>query len=744
MKHSFLFLLFLIGRICFGQLTVQGPDGKVTVFPEGKYTLIVGKQQVEETKPEAEKPPVVALPDCGCNGADFSIVNIDHKGGGKYEVKFDACAVNPLTWTVANKAATFAPTSGAFTVDLSGVPAGEHVFRITSTGCNGKAEKVLRIPSVLNETTPPGQLLVPFYSPLNPREYLNGEYEIRYIESREDNHLKLKLSQEGDKLLLTEYGNALQSASITLNGWTDLANSAKLENEPIQPYTLYHISKWSVGAGSLRDFWRAMYQTPKAEYRRSEVFFYVVPKGETWNPAGDSPNPIGRPAAFAKVPKFKLKNRIYGFEYDFLDESAARMDDLDITFNRKKGQRHLKLYSSVLSSFLRKLPVRKGFEDLTEKECIDFANTLPIEAIVAFDIEPGEGDGWIINYDGANFERNMGYVINRLKERGAMAYNWLDAPSRSPNNISLDNVQFGTGGNYGRDFAKFGEMYKRLPDVKRRANPYSVIATGYGYNSYDNNALNEQQGANISPQYTYLRSLDVSELWSRVWPEKEQVYFSWPFQEFDFVSFPPNHVVNIPEYDAIARRKDNKPLYPPNQWEDNLTLSLITSKYLFYWSPGPVGWSPANVSSYNSAYTNGGFSVWEYQKGRTPITDKFYIGKESMAVNATVQAAYNFSRVQDAADGLRYSPAFTWQRATKNGGVEAANLVEAIADGSWYNQSLGKKQPFAIVLENNGKRVLFFQDVWARPGLFTDFTVTVNGAEYKGRTNGNRLFIAEL
>lgn len=720
----------------FAQITIEDSTGKRYTIPSGVYKQVL----------TPAKPPVVVtpnLPDCGCGTPDFTILSIEAKGGDKYEVKFDACAVSPLTWTVANKAATFAPTSGTFIADLSGVPAGEHKFVITSTGCKGKAEKTLRIASAVTPIQQ-GQL-IPINNPLAPATQTTGEYEIRYIESVEDSsHLRLRISQNNGQILLTEYGNSLQSTTITLNGWTDLENSSRLENEPIQPYTLYHVSKWSVAAGSLRDWWRALYQEPKAQYKRSEVFFYVVPKGDTWNPAGDSPNPIGRPAAFAKVPAFKLNNRTYGFEYDFLDESAARLDDLDITFNRKKGQRHLKLYSSVLSSYLRKLPIRKGFEDLTEKECIDFANTLPIEAIVAFDIEPGEGDGWIINYDGPNFVRNMAIVIDRLKERGAMAYNWLDAPSRSPNNISLDNVQFGTGGNYGKDLAKFGQMYKRLSDVKRRVNPYSVIATGYGYNSYDNNALNEQQGANISPQYTYLRSLDVSELWSRVWPEKEQVYFAWPFQEFDFVSFPPNHVVNIPEYDAIAKRRDNKPLYPPNQWEDNLTLSLITSKYLFYWSPGPVGWNPANVSSYNSAYTNGGFSVWEYQEGRTPITGKFYIGKESMAVNATVQAAYNFSRIQDAADGSRYAPAFAWQRATKNGGVEAANQVEAIIDGSWYNEALVKRQPFAIVIEKNDKRALFFQDVWSRPGRETIFTVVIDGKEYKGKTQGNRLFTAIL
>ena len=729
-------LLLLLPLVSFAQVVIEDSTGKRFVIPNGLY------RQVMPVPVSPVLPPV--LPNCGCQTSDFTILAIQPKGDAKYEIQFDACNVSPLTWTVANKAGTFVPTSSKFTVDLSGVAAGEYNFLITSTGCKGKAQKTFRIEPVIVPPTQSNQL-VALGSPLAATFQMQGQYEIKYIESREDEHLKIKISQEGNKILLTEYGSSLQSSTITFNGWTDLNNASKLENEPIQPYTLYHISKWSVAAGSLREWWKALYLEPRAQYKRSELFFYVVPKGENWNPAGDSPNPIGRPAAFSKVPQFKLKDRIYGFEYSFLDESAARLDDLNITFNRKKGSQHLKLYAGALSSFLRNLPSRKGFEDLTERECVDFANTLPIEAIVAFDIEPGEGEAWIINYDGANFERNMGIVIDRLKERGAMAYNWLDVPSKSPNNISFDGTIFGTGGGYGKDFVKFGEIYKRLNNVSRKNNPYSVIATGYGYNSYDTNFGDNDAGTiNTSPQYTYLRSLDVSELWSRVWPEKEQVYFSWAFQEFDFVGFPPNHVVDVPEYNARARRTDNKPLYPPNHWEDNMTLSLITSKYLFYWSPGPVGWNPANVSSYNKAYTNGGFSVWDYEQGRTPETGKFYIGKEATAINATISAAYNFSRVQDAADGLRYAPAFTWQRAGKNGNIEITNKVDAITDGSWYNQALGKKQQFAIVLENNSKKVLFFQDVWARPGLWTDFSVMIDGKEYKGRTNGNRLFTTIL
>ena len=211
----------------------------------------------------------------------------------------------------------------------------------------------------------------------------------------------------------------------------------------------------------------------------------------------------------------------------------------------------------------------------------------------------------------------------------------------------------------------------------------------------------------------------MSELWQRVWSEKEQCYFSWPFQEFNVIDFPRNHIVDIPEYDARARRTDNKPLYPPALWQDNLTLGLINAKYLFYWTPGPVGWDPANTSSYNNAYTNG-FSTWTYEYGSTPIMPNFYIGKEVNAINATIKAAYTFSQIQDAMDGSRTGLKFKYRRANKDGSVLAEIQVPEITDGSWYNKSLTQRQPFVIFCKNGNNIALLVQDVGARPGRCPD------------------------
>lgn len=737
--YTLILLVFVAGAVAFSQVTIEGNGQKITL-PNGTYTLKVGTTE-----------PVVTLPDCGCETPDFRILSIAKKDADLYTLTFDACNVNPLSWAITDKSGTTVkngsvmPTSSRVDINLSGLAPDNYTIVGASGACKGTAKLSFTIAA--SGSTGGAASLKALRDPFLPPVMQSENYVLRYVESRPDDHLDLKIQEQNGQIYLTDTGKSLQSASITLNGWSDPDNAGKLENEAIRPYTLYHVSKYSIDAPTIKEWWRSMYE-PRANAKRSELFFYVVPASENWNPAGESNNPIGRPLAFSKIPAFKLKNRTYGFEYEFQDESAARLDDLDITFNRKAGKKHLKLYASYLSQFLRKLPIRKGFEELTESEALAFANSLPLEAILAFDIEPGDGDNWMMDYNGANFTRNMNLVIDRLKQRGAMAYNWLDIPSKSPNNLTLDNTTLSPHAGFGdgnKDVLAYQSAYARLNDLQKRENPYSLVSTGYGYTSYDFNlSADDGNGQNQSPQLTYLKALDASELWKRAFPDKEQVYFSWPFIEFNIGPFPSNHIVEIPEYSARARRTDNKPLYAPSQWEDNLTLGLLNAKYLFYWSPGPVGWNPANVSSYNNAYTNGGFSVWTYEQGRTPQTDKFYIGKESMAVNATIKAAYQFSLIQEAADGEHYAPAFTYARAKKDGSTPITETVAHIDNGSWYVTSLIERQPFAIIIKNRGKAFVLFQDVWARPGRFTDFQFQYMGKIYEGKTEGNRLFIAEL
>lgn len=678
--------------------------------------------------------------------------------GDFVEFTFQSVDVQSIDWTITKSGIPVAVgNTGKLTSSQVRLPQkiteGLYELQIRATNCSSdvlKGKKSFAVAKTGNLSGDKTNLnrpyaLMPLKDPLLPSVAKTGNYELRYIESRPDFHLDLKLTEKDGQLYISDVGNSLESVSYTLNGWTDLENCGKLENEPIRPYRQYQVLKYSVARATIKESWMAEWGNPKADFRRSELFFYVVPKSETWNPAGESANPIGRPAAFSRLPSFTLTNRTYGFEYDLLDETDQRKKELSISFNWQT--KHQKLYSDVLTSYLLSLPTRKAFHDLTEQECIDFANRLEVQKIMAFDIEPSEGFQWTINYDHPNFGQNMSNVIKRLEERGAKAYNWLEIPGKSVKDLILDHVTLGPHEGYGnnnQDVGKYKEAYSRLADLQHRENPSSVISMGVGYTGYDQNfSATDGNGQNIAPQLTYLKALDAGELWKRAQPEKEQIYFSWAFMEFGNYRFPQNHVVDIPAYNARARRTDNKTLYPPSFWQDNLTLGLINARYLFYWSPGPVGWDPANTTT-NSDNYNKGFAPWTIEQGLPPLQTKFYLGKEALAINATIQAAYTWSQIQNAMDGTRTAPKFTYKRATKDGSILTAVTVDAITDGSWYIDALQKRQPFVLFCQNAGEKVLLIQDVWSRPGRFTELEIEIDGQPYKAVTEGNRLLTIKL
>ncbi len=608
-------------------------------------------------------------------------------------------------------------------------------------------------------TFEPNGMLKPILDPNRPdlAGRFTDEYEIKYVETREDEHLKLNLLKANDMLYITETGSKLRTVTYTLNGWTDMIDASQLNNEPVYPYRLYHLEKWSAEIDTLDEYWRTVPAIPKPnepppppppQAKRSELIFYIVKKGDNWNPVGQSNNPIGKPYVFSKLPEFKLINRTLQFEYKFVDESEARLKALNI--EPKKNSDLRLIYSQPLLTFIQKNNLSRGFHDFTREECISYADTLPTGGILAFDIEPPEGKYWIIDYSGSNYLRNLEYVVQRLKEKGTIAYDWMHS---SPAHLELDGKNlslydfFGSeGGLSNHLIPKFKEAYGKINQLKKNNNFYQVVNIGFGYTNYDTNLSPLDEGKqNFGPQLTYLRSLNSGELWKRAYPDVAQINFTWPYQEYYIMRFPGNHVVDVPSQNARARRIGDKPLYPPNQVEDNMTLAFVNSKHAYYWSPNLVSWDPANVSYYNKDHvTDKSFYIWEYEYGTTPKSDKAYLGKEATTINSSLQAAYNFSKVQHAADGSKYSAAFKYKRANKDGSTSGSIDVGRIDDGSWYMDALIKKQPFCIILTNNGKSVVMFQDVWSRPGRWTEFEFSVNGKVYKAKTEGNRLFTAVL
>jgi len=614
----------------------------------------------------------------------------------------------------------------------------------------------------------PAGTVTPLPQPLAPAQPKPGPYVLRHIESRPDEHFGLRIRTVNGQVLLSDAATAqpLRGCTYTLNGWTDPDDAGRLIDEPIQPYTLYHATKAQIAA-PMREWWRAMPEirrTNPIEVRRGELFFIVLPEGETsWNGAGEGVNPIGRPLAFSHLPAFKLADRVYGFDGDFADEAPARLDELDVTFNRRPGQAHRMLYSAALEGFLRargydKAP-RKAIHDFSPQDCIDFADSLPRERILAFDIEPPSEWRWMIDYAHPNFAPNMSRVIARLAQRGIKAYDWMSGTRFA---LGLDALEgFKQWGRGNEKIETYLKAYANPGQIRPRPTPNQVVNVGFGYDAYDFTFLpSDTAGRNSGPQALYLKTLDACELTRRVFAGRELLAFTWGFVEFDIGEFPRNHVVDIPHLDATARRRDNKPLYAPSAWQDSLTLALVYCRYLYYWNPGAVTWDPAAAARYARPNLRPGeMEIWEFTKGVAPkVTGGAYPGKESLILGATVTAAYRYSQVQAVCDqGVRQSAATTYRRADRAGAAGAAQSYPAHADGSHFIRAARDRHPFTLIVRNprTGARVVFFQDVWSRPGRWTQFEFTLDGKTYSTartpdgrttplRTDGNRLFIGLL
>lgn len=611
-----------------------------------------------------------------------------------------------------------------------------------------------------------GGVVTALPQPFAPPERMAGPCVLRYIESRPDDHLDLRIRTVDGQILLSDAATArLQGCTYTLNGWTDPEDASRLVDEPIEPYTVYHVTKASIAA-PMREWWRCMPEFARkepVEVRRGEVFFVAVPEAESWNGVGEGANPIGRPLAFSQLPPFTLANHVYGFEARFVDEADERLDELGITFNRRPGQRHTMLYSEALETFLRakgydKDP-RKPAQEFSEQDCIDFADSLPLDAILAFDIEPPAEWRWMVDYSHPRFAANMARIVRRLNERGAKAYNWMSRAAFRLDAEPLEGSHVWGPGNGRMD--SYLAAYAHPERVEVDDSPYGVMCVGFGYDSYDYNYLPDDEGArNSSPQALYLRALDACELSRRVYAGRDLLAFVWGFMESDIGTFPRNHVVEVPQIGASARRVDNKPLYPPSYWQDSMTLSLLYCRYLFYWGPGAVSWDPAAVARYAKGNLRPGeIEVWELLEGEAPeAAEASYPGKESMIYNATIGAAWRYAQVQEVCDGgTRHAVATTYRRAGREGTMGEVASYPDYPDGSQFVQAARNRQPFTIVVEDpsRGRKVVFFQDVWCRPGRHTEFGFTFDGKLYtemrtpdgkavRLRTDGNRLFIGVM
>ena len=507
---------------------------------------------------------------------------------------------------------------------------------------------------------------------------------------------------------------------------------------------------------------------------------------------------IGRPRAFSDCPPFQLNGgKKYGFEYEFTDETPQRQNELNISFNRSVGQRHTLVYMGPLENFIQQRgyggpnnPIRP-FENFTAQDCIDFADSLPNEQIIAFDFEPNDAWRWSISNDMNNgsFVTNIQRVSNRLKTRGILAYDYLLQkpgfklsdetyqrfnPDGSSNtflmNFTLHNMYEAGGINRRGSLDVLQKYLKFYTEPQKRivsAIGGSLVNLGPGYANFQY-AINEstaQHTQNDGQFGLYLRYLDALEMSRILYPDQDILLFTWLFIEDYSHPFPSNGKAFLSQYNGSVKRLENKCLYPAHVYADMLVVGLLYAKFLFYWSPGQSRNDPKYALRYTSQYkSNGDTAVWEWLgPGNIPPNpgEGTYIGKETFAVNAVIDAAQRYSQIQDRTNNADLTAVtLRYRRRTRNYTNKTITLqpvatVFAYTDRSHFLRSAINKQPFAFVAKNRstGAKTLFVQDIFCHPTLSTDFEFDFEGqtvSQFKGFSNeserqlttlGNRLFI---
>ena len=504
-------------------------------------------------------------------------------------------------------------------------------------------------------------------------------------------------------------------------------------------------------------------------------------------------NPQGVPSGFATCPAFTLQNKKYGFEFDFTSEvSAARLAALSVSFNRVSGQKHQKIYGDTLADFMRRrgyasqgsgedANVSRTFENFTQQDCIDFANEMTPELIIAFDFEPGQGWRGIVNSSAGGFLQRMTWVIDRLRQRGILAYDWLtsvmqlrfsDQPGRFLDLVNGlgSNLDNGTEpeNNTNNVFNKYLRAFERPDLVQVSGYAPDICRQGVGYSNfmYSMVAGDPVDAANSSPYVNYFKPLILCDLTRKYYPSVEQVIFVWFSIEYYNGTFANNHVVKLGN--GKVRKLNNRAMYHAQNYSDCLLLLMLRCKYLFYWSPGQVRANPQYAMRYAvpNLQPNDELSwVYEGPDAAPPsIGDGFYLGKENAGINALIDAAQRYSQVQSICDNAAiFQVALTYVRQVRNRANKSisTNLpvsVAARADGGQYVHSLINRTMFVLVLKNNStnERAFFAQDLFCHPSLSTSFSFTFEGVVYDKmsstvggvsqplKTKGNRLLFGKF
>lgn len=757
MKHL-LWALWLISTISFGQVVIEG-NGQKVILPDGKYTITVGKQ----SEPEVPKP---SLPDCGCGKPDFEILSVTKKQGSTYEVKFDACNVSPLTWNVANKAATFPPTSPVFEIDLTGVVPGEYNLKITSTGCNGKAEKKFYV--VGNGVIEPPQ------EHSNPDENTTATPEIVYF-NYDDTGVKLseidlKVERGVDgKIYLKDNGRAPYAARYAINGSVNRLSAKQLSNQPIPAGQWIHIVKFIADVDNINTSgWLTSTQysgRQDVKYAKSyECTFYVEdgtrPDLKYTQPLWAKGGGVSDGLSLSRTPRFVLNGKLYGCESRPENESEEQLRNISWALGEKA-------YQLVYAGDVKRLTdqLGKGITQLNDGEIDRAADMLAAmsngKKYFAVDFEPSdpEKDGWRWDYDAGSFRSTMQKLSKRIFDRhGKYFYSWIGKGNQFSfrgKSFELDGYSNDSWGKSLDTYIALHENPSEITNVNLAAEPITQV--GFGYNSITiSSDVNQPASRWVSPSMWYLRFLDVVNVQTLITPKTNKLLaFIWPYED------QPSDAKRTPMTrfkfgQGYINVQDNRVQFAHNLVRDAIITYLCNPRVVYtqYWIFG-TSYNPGNLLRWSkinerlSCYSEkaGGHYVSTYKgpdNPPCPTTGGDYIGKDALSVSAMVQAHEVFANhLQNVCDGSQVREAFNFVSFTRSG-VESVPVHKN--DTGEFARAYKYQQPWAQVWRNpnTGKRVLLYQDTTAEAFEPCSFTVIVDGMQITRSVKGNELYFEVL
>lgn len=596
--------------------------------------------------------------------------------------------------------------------------------------------------------------------------------------------IRLSVSRRADGriYLSDEITNAGKVSYYAVNGSVNRVDARKLGEQAIPPNRWIHLVKFVADIDNVNsEGWQTSYQNTGGNGLKwaasFETSFYVTDGTAQAPLAYTEPlwtaGTVTDGLIFKATPTFSLPtSKRYGSESQPIDEPLANL--AKVGWNTADDKFRL-LYAATVDGLMQSVGATPGqgittFDDEKLKQAADYLAGATSSSTFAMDYEPHNPaqDAWKWDYASGNFGKTMLRLSELILERhGKRFYSWIGNDTRysfQGKSVGLDG--YNTGGwktptTGGVDEAiQIHENPGGISNIERSS---KLTQVGFGYTSTVINTVDTPDAPATrwqSPTAWYLRALDVLNIQGLLsQPDEKFLLFLWPFEDLPNDSKrSPMTRFKLPGQQGMMRQTDNRLLYPPNLIRDAIVVHLSNPRvfYTNYWL-FPESYDP--MQSLNYSRINGvqscavantaDFHVYAYDGPDSPgcpAKNAGYMGKDILGVGAMVQGHEIFARhLAGVLDGQQQRAhldgPFTYRRSDGN-----QQTAQYKPDTGEHARAFKHAQPWVQVWKNpsTGKRVLFFQDVYAESFEPVTFTVTIGGQTYERTATGNNLYYEVL